>query len=604
MKVKGVRGKLLVVDLSQQKTYPHVLSPEYYKKYLGGKALGGRLALENELYQVDPLSEENQLFLMVGPLTGTLAPGATKTIIVTRSPLTGFYLDSAVGGSLAYQIKMAGYDGIILKGKSKEQVYLDINNESVKFKTADDLWGLGCIETEKVLRGIYGSHVAVATIGPAGENMVKYACMTVDFHHQAGRGGVGALLGSKNLKGLVVKGNLPLELAQPQEFFSYNLEINKNTLYSAKSQSRIRTGTFSTLDLNQSIGIVPVKNFTVGVTDRYDEYNSDTLRQKFVDKDLACFGCPLPCGKGTRFEREGKEYLLGGPEYESLALLGTNLDMKSEDCCFLSLLCDELGLDSMSSGVIIACVLEALEKGRISPETLGFSGKWGDSSAGAYLLESIAHRRGVGNLLAEGIVKFAQEYDVQDIALSVKNLEMPAYDPRGTTGYALGIAVADRGACHRRARPLYVETQRAGLLYEYEGKSRLIKQLENERGFYHSLTICDFIPPYWGIKVKEFARFVEMATGLSFTEEDALTLGERAITQNRLFNIRCGLKKEDDTLPIRFFNETLPRGAAAGRVVDKEKFDKMLEDYYQLRGWDQEGRPLAETLESLGIEVI
>ncbi len=596
-----VRDKFLRIDLSEG-TYEEFSIPlDYYKLYLGGKALGTRLMWEDKIYDVDPLSRENKVYFLNGPISGTMVPGAGKIVCLTKSPLTGIYLDTACGGRFSHNLKMSGYDGMVVEGKSETPVILRIHNGEVKFDPASDVWGLGCFEAEKKLRDKYGSEVSVGTIGPAGENQVAFASFSVDFYHQTGRGGLGAVLGSKNVKGIVISGDIPLK-AHDQEgldqFVGSIMEVVKGD---PKIENRIKYGTMSTLDLTHKLGMTPVKNFTEGVTPHFEGIKAESLRNNYVVKDLACYTCPMACGKASRFIHEGREYILGGPEYETIALLGANLGIQAPDLFYLSWLSDDLGMDTMSTGVIIGCLMEGVERGLITEDQIGVTLRWGDAGGTAKLIKMIACKEGIGAELALGIKKFAAKYGLKEIAMEIKGLELAAYDPRGSTGYALALAVADRGGCHRRARPLEREMQSPDALYQYEGKPELIVELENSRAFYHSLVLCDFIPPLWPLKMKEYASIVKMLTGWDYTVEEVARVGARAFLQNRLFNLRCGIDRQDDTLPHRFFTKALPGGAAAGRPIDAQKFRGMLERYYELRGWNENGCPHVDTAGALGI---
>ncbi|MCL4515943.1 MAG: aldehyde ferredoxin oxidoreductase family protein [Firmicutes bacterium] len=599
----GYFNRLLRVDLTKKTIEAIRLPEEYWRKYVGGKCLGSRLLLDYELYKYDPLAEENYIFMLVGPLTGSVTPGVGKTSFFSRSLLTGGYLDSTCGGRLAHNLKSAGYDGVMITGQSEVPVYLSITDHEARLESAKDLWGKGCFETESILKSIHGRDASTAVIGPAGENLVKYATVHADFYHQAGRGGVGALFGAKKLKGIVVSGGIPVPYYRPRELFAEGFRLIRESRPDQKVRFRIRYGTMSTLDLTQKLGIAVVRNFTDGVSDRYDlDLNRDYLKEHFVVRDLGCFACPVPCGKGSEFEYQGTTYRVGGPEYETMSLIGTNLEVKAEELLYLNWLCDDLGIDTISGGVTLGCAAEAYARGLLDDQDLGLSLKWGDGAGFAKAFRAIAYRQGVGALLAEGSRRFAQEIGLdRDTAIQVKGMEIAGYDPRGTTGYALEFAVADRGGCHRRARPIYKEQDDDAYRFSYEGKGKMVKELEDQRAFYHSLIICDFIPSIYPLKVKEYAGLLSLATGWEISFDKAVQIGERAMNQSRLFNVYCGIRRKDDILPGRFFNQPLPRGRAQGQVLEPARFQQMLSDYYAARGWDEDGVPTAAKLEELGI---
>ena len=600
----GYFNRLLRVNLSERAVSTFELPPAYCRQYVGGKGLGGRLLLDHRLHEREPLAPDNELIMLVGPLTGSLAPGVGKVSFYSRSPLTGGYLDSTCGGRLAHQFKSCGYDGLVITGRSEHPVYLHITDGGVRIEDAADLWGKGCYDTERALRRQYGHEPAVACIGPAGEHLVRYASVHADFYHQAGRGGMGALFGSHNLKAMVVHGGTQVPFFRPRELLAEQFRLIRENRTDQKVGFRIRYGTLSTLDLTQRLGCTVSRNFTDGVTDRYDaDLNRDFIRRSFVTRNLACYGCPVPCGKASRFEHHGEVHRLGGPEYEAMSLIGSNLDVPALDLLYLNWLCDDLGMDTVSSGVTLSLATEAVERGHLTAGEFGFELKWGGTAEFARALRAIAFREGAGDWLAEGSKRFAELAGLDpDTAIHVKGMELPGYDPRGTTGYALAFAVADRGGCHRRARPIYQEQNDDAYRFAYEGKGALVRQLEDERAFYHSLIVCDFVPSVYPTKVAEYAEMLNLATGWDFDGAEARLVGERAINQNRLFNLRCGLGRQDDALPGRFFKESLPRGRSAGRVLEPDKFQRMLSDYYQARGWDENGVPTSEKLRELGIQ--
>ena len=598
----GIWNRFLRVDLTRQKGELFSLPPEYFPLYLGGKSLGTRLMLDQQLYNVEPLASENKIFMLCGPLSGSMIPGAGKMISLTRSPLTKLYMDSAHGGRMSHNLKAAGYDGLVLEGKSPAPVYLYIDHEKVEIRSAADLWGKGCFETERLLRERYGQEAAIGSIGPAGENLVLYANVTYDFYHQSGRCGLGAVMGSKNLKALVVCGDLPVPVADPE---SVGLLVDEAMQAGKADQNiayRIRYGTMSTFDLTHKLGMTPVRNFSEGTTERFEDIKAESLRRKYVVKDLACYTCPMACGKASKFSYKGREYILGGPEYESISLLGPNLEMSDPDFFYLTWLCDDLGMDTMSTGVTIACAMEALEKGLLSSADLELSLSWGSAEQTAALIEEIAYRRGIGNIMADGVLSLAKHFSIEPLAMHVKGLELAAYDPRGSFGYALAMAVADRGGCHRRARPLYQEMKEPGTFHSYNGKPEMIVEHENERSFFHSLVICDFIPPVWPLKMPDYAHLVQLVTGIPLSRQSAIDVGARAFAQNRIFNLKCGLTRDGDTLPQRFFDEGMTRGPAASVTLNRASFAGMIDAYYHLRGWNKEGRPLRDTLAGLKIE--
>lgn len=605
--MQGIWNQFLLIDLTAGTTDLWQPPPEYYTRYLGGKAMAGRLLNDLRLFEADPLSLENVFMIMVGPASGTQFPGAAKAIVATRSPLTRIYLDSAVGGRLSNAVKRNRYDGIIIKGRAERPSYLLIQNEKVEILPADDLWGLNAFETEARLRERHGwkGKGAVLSIGPAGENMVSFACCTSDWYHQAGRGGAGAVLGSKNIKAIAVYGQSRVPVANPNAFQKGCSDWMRKACQSERVIFRSKYGTLTTLDMTQKLGIVPVRNFQDGAYDGYDTVNAVRIQEEYVVDNLTCMGCPMPCGKHTRYKWQDQTEEIGGPEYETLALIGANLGINSlEGIAHLNYLCDDLGMDTITSGNVLGCAIEAFDKGLINQRhTGGLELKWGDVTGMETLLYQTAHRQGFGDDLALGVKGFAEKYNLDPgMAIHVKGLEMPGYDPRGTIGYALAYAVADRGACHRRARPIMAESKSETLRFSYQGKAEMVKSQEDGRGFEHSLVLCDYVPTFFEMKPGDLATLMTDLTGIEFTPEKLMRVGERAISLARLFNNRCGITSLEDTLPKRFFKEVMPRGNSANKTIDPSSLAGMVQEYYALRGWDSNGQVTQTTLQALEIE--
>ena len=604
--IYGFWNKFLLIDLTKQTVDTWQVPEDYYRLYLGGKAMGAKLLNDFRLYEVDPLSPENVVMFLVGPASGTTFPGAAKAIILTRSPLTGIYLDSATGGKFSNAIKRAGYDGIILRGKAPEPCYLLVENEKVEILPAGDLWGLKNFETEARIREKqeWKAKGSILTIGPAGENLVRFACTTNDWYHQAGRGGVGAVLGSKNVKALAVSGTLRVPVYDPPAFQKATIAWMRAARDNEKVQFRSRFGTLTTLDMTQRLGIVPNKNFQDGYYDGYDVVNAERIRSDYVVSDLTCLGCPMPCGKHVRYEWKGEIEEVGGPEYETLSVIGANLGINHlEGIAHLNYLCDDLGIDTISTGNVLACAVEAYEKGLIGKEqTGGLELRWGDVDILEQLMHLISRQEAFGADLALGVKGFAEKYGLEDLAAHVKGLELPGYDPRGTTGYALEYSVADRGGCHRRARPLGKEMQSEQYRFGYENKAGYVASLEDLRAYNHSLTLCDYVPTFFGMRPEDHSALLKHLTGWDFSAEELNRVGARAINLARLFNNRCGVSREHDTLPKRFFKEAMPRGAAAGFILDRSRVEQMIQEYYQTRGWDENGQVTLQTIRSLELE--
>jgi len=600
----GYIGKILRVDLTERRISTEKLDAEIAKKFIGGKGLGAKILYDSLKLGTDPLSPENILIFASGPLTATLAPTSARWAVVTKSPLTNIFLDCQVGGYFGAAMKLAGFDCIIMEGKADSPVYLWVHDGNAEILNAGDLWGKGCFETENTLKKRLGESAHVASIGPAGENLVRYACISVDKYRQAGRGGAGAVMGSKNLKAVAVRSaSYKIEYADPEGF----REAAKKALKVIRENSfiplRRKYGTPIWVAPVNKAALLPTRNFRTGVFEKAENISGETMRDKIVVKDGTCYNCIIQCWKYTHVE-SGKYEVeeLAGPEYESIALLGSDCGVGSiEAVAHASMLCDDLGLDTISTGNSIAFAMECYERGLLTAEdTDGLELKFGNADAEIEMVKKIAYRKGLGNLLAEGVRRASKKIGdgSERFAMHVKGLEIPGYDPRGAFGMALAYATSDRGACHQRAWTVRAEIE--GKLeprFSTKGRARFVKETQDERAMCFSLVLCDFAP----LEVKHFVELLNKATGFNFTVEDYLKTGERIWNLTRLFNVREGITRKDDTLPPRFMEEPLPEGATKGQVVTKEMLDEMLDEYYALRGWDKNGVPTEEKLKELGL---
>ncbi|MGD2247132.1 MAG: aldehyde ferredoxin oxidoreductase family protein [Candidatus Methanofastidiosia archaeon] len=590
----GYTGTILKINLSTQKISRKSVSEKDAQKFIGGKGLGAKLLLDTIDPGIDPLSSENVLILCTGPLTGTLAPTSGRWCIVTKSPETSAFLDSQIGGYFGAEIKKSGYDFIVISGKADTPVYITIHNDEVTIKDADHLWGKSTSVTEDLLH----KEGRVLSIGPAGENQVKFACINTDlFVHKgrggnAGRGGAGAVMGSKNLKAVVIKGTHKIVYDNPQKFKkavkTAVKAINENDFIPL----RRKYGTPIWVNPVNQGQLLPTRNFSHGYFEKADNISGETMHDEIVKKNTSCFGCPIACGKWTSFEFEGITYEFEGPEYESIALLGSNCGNESlQGVAYLSYLCDELGLDTISAGNVVGFVIEAAKNGLIDIDI-----EFNDPVVQGELLRKIAHRKGIGTDLAEGVQKISQKYGGTEYAMHSKGLEFPGYDPRGAFGMGLAYATSDRGACHQRAWTVKAELN--GVLtprYSINGRATHIKDIQDERACCFSLVLCDFAP----LDVSMFIELLNTATGFEYTEKEYLKTGERIWNLTRMFNVHTGKTRTEDTIPERALQEPLEKEEAN---IGKSNFDTMLSEYYQLRGWTPDGVPTSEKLKELGLE--
>ena len=597
----GYTGKILKVNLTERRTDIERLDDKIARKFIGGKGLGAKILYDSMKPHVDPFSPENLLIFVSGPLTATLAPSSARSAVVTKSPLTGIFLDSQFGGFFGVEMKLAGFDCVVISGKAISPTYLWIHDDSIEFVDAEDLWGKGCLETERTLKERLGKNVKVASIGPAGEHLVRYACITVDRCRQAGRGGAGAVMGSKNLKTIVVHGAGKIKYADLEGL----REAAKRTVKRIEAHHftplRRRYGTPVWVAPVNEAALLPTRNFATGVFEGADNICGETMRNKIVTKDGACYNCSIACWKYSRLRKYGIDEVVG-PEYETIALLGSNCGVDSiEDIAYANLLCDDFGLDTISTGNLIGFAMECFKKRLIKKEdTGGLELRFGNADAEVKMVENIAYRKGLGDILAEGVKRAAETIGKgsESFAMHVKGLEFPGYDPRGAFGMALAYATSDRGACHQRAWTVNAEIRgRLTPRYSTRGRAKFVKNAQDERAMCFSLVLCDFMP----LKIKHFTELLNTATGFNLTQDEYLKAGERIWNLTRLFNTREGITRKDDALPPRIMEEPLPDGVAKGQMITKKMLNEMLDEYYALRGWDENGVPTREKLKELDL---
>ncbi len=600
--MKGIYGKLLEVDLTSGKTKETPIPGGTMGKFLGGRGLGAKLLFDSLPAKTDPLSPENVLIFLTGPLTGSMVIGSSKFVVVTKSPLTHGWCDSYSSGRIAVELKKAGYEGMMIRGKSNHPCYLRIEDGRSEIREADSIWGKDSFETERMLKELEKTPaVGVSSIGPAGEKLARFACINSDLYRQAGRGGVGAVMGSKRLKAIVVRGTKRVDLHDRTRLVELNRESYRRSQKSQVAQARVKYGTPLTLNITHAGGILPTKNFQFGTWEKALGKIDSVGVHKSFKSHKPCLSCFVPCSLITEVrEGEYKGISVEGPEYETLGMFGSNLLIDSLPTIIqANILCDRLGLDTISAGNVIGFVMECFDRGLLSArETEGAEIRFGDGEAVLGAVEMIAYRRGFGDILAEG-VKAASERIGKDsgrFAMHVKGLEFPAYEPRGAFGSGLSYAVSPRGACHRRAWPPAKEILGGYPPFTTEGKAEMIKELYDQNCVLHSLLVCDMPAKFIPLSFDDYSNYLQAVTGESFSTDDFLTMAERIETLIRMFNLREGLTRKDDTLPYRTLFEPLPDGPAKGRFIGEENLNRMIDDYYACRGWDSQGVPTETTL--------
>ena len=592
MSFHGWMGKILRVDLNQKKISPAPLTKEQSEMFLGGRGLGVEILFREIPRGTDPLSPENKLILATGPLTGTGAPTSGRYSVITRSPLTGTIFDSNSGGHFGVQLKRCGLDAVIVEGKAEKPSYLWMHDEALEIRNAEQIWGSSTHATEDIIKSETSKDAKVACIGPAGEKQVLISAIINDKHRSAGRGGVGAVMGSKQLKAIAVKGSHETSIADREEFTAaarVSLEaISKNPV---TKDSLPNFGTAVLVNVMNEIGALPTLNFQRGYFEDADAISGETIRERILEKRVACDACTIACGRETKIP--GRDRHGEGPEYETVWSFGASCGVRDlEAITEANYLCNEYGIDTISAGSTVACAMELSARGFLSDGP-----KFGDAGAIVSLVRMIGERTGIGNQLGEGSFRLAQRCGHPEFSMSVKGLEMPAYDPRGVQGMGLAFATSNRGACHLRAymtSPEILGNPGPVDRFKTDGKASLTILLQNISAAIDSMVLCRF--SQFAMNPEHYARLLRAVTGVPFTAEELISIGERIYNLERVFNVREGFGRSHDMLPRRFLETPLPEGHSKNTTVALEP---MLEEYYELRGWAANGIPTHNTLTEL-----
>jgi len=599
----GYTGKMLLINLGTQQISEEETDLNAAEDFIGAKGLGAKILFDRLQKGANPLEPKNILMFTTGPLTGTMVQTSGRGTVVTKSPLTGLYLDSHFGGVFAAELKKAGWDLIIINGKSRTPTYLRIKDGSVQFKDASKLWGKECLATHDRLQKIEG-RIKTAVIGPAGENLVKISSITFDGHRHAGRGGAGAVMGSKNLKAIALSGTQKVPLHDPEGFQKKAKDVLKKIQAHSFIPIRRKYGTPYWVKPVNDWGFIPTRNYQEGYFEHGNDINAESMQKRIVDGSGACYNCVIACwNKSSVKSGPYKGVSLIGPEYETLALMGSNLGIgKIEDVAYLNDRCNELGMDTISLGGVLGFAIESYERGIITLKDLkGNAIGWGKTAEIARVVEDIAHRKGeIGNILAEGVKSASEKLkkDTEQYAVHVKGLEIPGYDPRGAFGMGLAYATSDRGACHQRAWTVTTEINNPEYdRFSFKKKAQLVKKIQDERAAFFSLVLCDFAP----ISEEDCVDMWNLASGFDHTVDDYLLTGERIWNLIRLFNLQEGLDPSKDNLPIRLFKDPFSKGPAKGILLTMDGFKQCLQEYYSLRGWDKNGKPTETKLKELGL---
>jgi aldehyde:ferredoxin oxidoreductase len=600
---KGYCGKVLRVNLASRKTSVEPLKEHEVGLLLGGRGIAAKYYYDEIGPSVDALSPENKIIFMTGPLTGTPLVSTTKFQLATRSPETRMYLCSNCGGDFGPQLKKAGFDGLIIEGRAPELTWLSLKDGMLEFHDARDWKGCTSTRTLRELRASFAESKAGAmAIGPAGEKLVRISYINVD-ERAFGRGGPGAVMGSKNLKGIIVKGSGEIEVADPQKV----AEIRKAAVAELKTSRANHTmfGTPQYVEPLNTLGCMPTRNFQTAYFEGTDKIDAHAMKARYFEKNYACYRCTVACGKMCVVKDGPYAGARARPEFETVGLLGPNCGISDFGAIVkANQVCDELGLDTMSAGNAVALAMELYEKGLITKaDTAGIDARFGNPEALIGLIELIASRTGIGDLLAEGMygVKRARPQWARYI-LDVKGMPFAAYDPRGFTGNGLTNGTSSRGACHNVGGWTIRAELQSGKYdrFALEGKAALVKSAQDSRAYVDSIGMCTVVRGAFGFSESPTGEVLEAVTGYPFTPK-LMEIAQRIYCLERVILNREGIRRKDDLLPERITKEKIPSGPTTGRILTEEMYDVMLKEYYDLRGWDADGMVTEETKARWGL---
>ncbi|MDP8246743.1 MAG: aldehyde ferredoxin oxidoreductase family protein [Candidatus Tritonobacter lacicola] len=603
----GYFKKHLRVDLTAGTAERVDLPDAFLERYIGGRGFGAKLVWDNlrhRDFKIDPLGPENLMVVAPGPLTGAYLPSSGKNSFVAIAPATGLYGDSSIGGSFGVELRQAGIDALSITGRAPVLSILFIDNGPAAIVPMPELAGKGCLETEGIIEERLGTHsIKTAAIGVAGENLVRFACINADWSRNAGRTGMGAVMGSKNLKAIVVRGHHDLPVHDIEGLVE---EARRATAYMRDHpyfKIWHREGLMAVMDYANDVGILPTRNFRDSVFPGIEKINSQTMLDHYKIGDAACFGCPMSCGN-ICLVKDGRYagVVTEGPEYESCAMLGSNLGVDNFAAVLAAnQLCDDLGVDTISTGNLIGAVIEGYEEGILTLSDLdGLEITWGNEGAVLEMIRKIAHREGIGDVLAGGsraVIGIWPEMD--NIILQVKGLEQSAYDSRAALSMALAYATSDIGAHHTRAWTVARELEE-GQAWSIEEKVDTVIYHQKLRPLFDMLGVCRLPWIELGLNERHYENFYRYVTGNGLSLEQLLGLSNDIYDLTRIINTRLGVSREDDSLPYKVHSRPVLTGPNAGRVIDREEFQRALSLYYRKRGWDENGIPPAGLEDKFG----
>lgn len=593
----GWNGKILRVNLSRSKAAIEKYDSDFALNFLGGRGFAVKILWDELKPDINPLSPENRLIFAAGPLTGFALPSSGKLVIAAKSPLTGGYGDGNIGSHAAVQLRKAGYDTLVLEGEAEKSSYLWVENEKMEVIDAHDLWGLGTFEAEKRLKEKHGQRAGILAIGPAGENLVKYATIMSQEGRSGGRPGMGAVMGSKKLKAIVLLGTKEIPVADPKGLKALGKDAYKAVLEKPNYEFWKRQGTMSVVEWSQENSVLPTHNFREGVFDDAEAINGYTM-EKLKTSQRGCPHCNMICGNVV----EDNENRSSELDYENVAMLGSNIGLGDlKKVAVLNRMADDYGIDTISLGNVLGFAMEAHEN-----KLVEYSIDWGDFDAAKTLTKDIVCRRGLGDLLAEGVKKAAEKLGEKTArwAMHIKGLEISGYDCHSAPGMALSFGTSPIGAHHKDA---WVISWEVSVGRDSYGGAKVEKVLEFQRirgGMFESLVTCRLPWIELGFELEWYPRFLKATTGVEMKLNDLYTVADRIHNLMRAFWIRehkNEWSKDMDYPPARWFDEPLTQGPLKGAKLDREKYDALLEWYYRKRGWDPRGIPTKTTLEKLGL---
>ena len=626
----ALNRKIAYIDLGSQTIALEPVPMDWRRKYIGGRGLDAYLLFANTPGGCDPLGPDNVVIISAGLLGGMLASSGSRTHIAAKSPLTNLYGSASMGGFFAPEMRWAGIDHFVIRGKANRPVYIYVHDGEVEIRDADHVWGAGVYDTQAMIRKELGDEeTQILCIGPAGENRVRYASVISGRKDAGARSGMGAVLGSKNLKAVACRGTMEIQISNPEEALEYNKEAIDQVIASKASQNMQRWGTNFMFGITNTTGLVRTRNFQYNQLPNSEELEAENLDQHSVGMD-ACFGCQVHC-RHRYVIKEGAHagaYSLG-PDFTSLGAFGAEVGCRSMDTVLLgNHLVNDYGIDTLEIGSMIGWAMELYEKGIITDQdTHGLKLEWGNDAVVIELIKQVAFRKGLGNILAEGPLRAAEKFGPESLkhVIHVKGMSNSHTDERAAPALALSVAVSSRGSDHLRGMPaidLYnLPLEVLDRIYrrpdgyngpltsnfgEYEGKPRMVLWQELCYMAVESLGICKYHTVFLSPNhpaFREFSRLVQLNTGLEFSEMDLWDCANRSYTVERLFNLREGMTRADDWLPDRYFDEPTRLGlpGVRGKCIDRDRFKAMLDEYYRLHEWDESGTPTQELLRRLDI---